>query len=496
MGCGQSLQSTPEVVETEPEARLYKPRRRSTYSEGCHTAEHSAKDNATYGTKVCSKKDEVETIRGSAQVTQNAKSTRKVTRTPRTSVKVTRPPRTSVKVTRTPRTSVKINQINHPLPANQPNQSRGPCRCSHIRGVLQGVCNSCQINQIQQNSTSETYSSHRAAELLACVAEPGMLSRTLTIDDTQKQEMLQRCSTSSFYGDVQSPDSNSDSDDGEANFLVRRTRSFVPEDVEKFYQFLDQIGQGQYATVFKARNRNSGEVVAVKLIDRKDTGVDVLSVTDKEIQAMKAVDHPNCVSLCEIFQTEFQVSYASCMHNTNATSVQVQLVMELAQGEDLFARLLTRSPKRFPEHKGLEIMQQICAGVRHLHHRRIIHRDLKPENILLASKDIESTDVKVADFGLSKLFPDDSAAAETQTRCGTPGYVAPEVLKRKKYSYKIDSWSCGVIAYIVLCGYPPFPLDMKEKTLKRVYKGDFRFPSQHWKNISHEAKDFIRQVLH
>ena len=86
--------------------------------------------------------------------------------------------------------------------------------------------------------------------------------------------------------------------------------------------------------------------MAVKLIDRKDTGVDVLSVTDKEIQAMKAVDHPNCVSLCEIFQTEFQVSYASCMHNTNATSVQVQLVMELAEGEDLFARLLTRSPKR------------------------------------------------------------------------------------------------------------------------------------------------------
>merc|ERR1712232_325558 len=124
-----------------------------------------------------------------------------------------------------------------------------------------------------------------------------------------------------------------------------------------------------------------------------------------------------------------------------------------------------------------------------------IHRDLKPENILLVSQDVDSTDVKVADFGLSKLFPDDDNADMTATRCGTPGYVAPEVLNRKKYSYKIDTWACGVISYILLCGFPPFPLNMEEKSLRKVNTADFRFPARHWAGISDEAKDFIRRMI-
>merc|ERR1740130_2648067 len=247
---------------------------------------------------------------------------------------------------------------------------------------------------------------------------------------------------------------------------MSRPRSFIQEDVEHHYRLVEQLGQGQFATVFKGEHLKTKHVVAVKMIDRKDTGADVLSATDKEIQIMKAVNHPNCVKLIEIYQTE-----------------------------DLVERILARNPKKFPEDKAREIMQKICAGVRHLHEHRIIHRDLKPENILLVSKDLESTDVKVADFGLSKLFPDDDVATETQTRCGTPGYVAPEVLNRSKYGYKIDTWACGVIAYIMLCGFPPFPLNMEAKSLQKVNAADFRFPSRHWSGISDEAKDFIRRTI-
>jgi len=272
--------------------------------------------------------------------------------------------------------------------------------------------------------------------------------------------------------------------DDDADYIydagITRTRSFIAEHVETHYTIEEELGQGQFATVFKGKHKKTGRVVAIKMIDRKDTGADVTqSATDKEIQIMKAVNHPNCVQLIEIYQTDDEV----------------QLVMELLEGQDLFDRILARNPKKFPEGKARELMQKLCAGVRHLHEHRIIHRDLKPENILLVSTDLDCTDVKVADFGLSKLFPDEATVAATQTRCGTPGYVAPEVLNRKKYGYKIDSWACGVIAYIVLCGFPPFPLNMEQRSLQKVNAADFRFPSRHWSGISAEAKDFIRRML-
>lgn len=257
---------------------------------------------------------------------------------------------------------------------------------------------------------------------------------------------------------------------------LKRAKTCMHQDVSNNYTLHEpKIGEGQFAQVFKATHNDTKKTVAVKIIDRKETGADVETVTDKEIEIMLAIDHQNCVTLLEIYQTDDQV----------------QLVMEFLQGGDLFDHIL--SNKKFGEADAQRCMEQICAGVEHLHSHRIIHRDLKPENILLVSKTTANIDIRVADFGLGKMFPDEVDVATT--RCGTPGYVAPEVLNRKPYDYKVDSWALGVIAYILLSGAPPFPLDMKPASLRKVNSGDFKFPKSKWASVSDAAKDFIRKLI-
>ena len=124
----------------------------------------------------------------------------------------------------------------------------------------------------------------------------------------------------------------------------------------------------------------------------------------------------------------------------------------------------------------------------------IAHRDLKPENILL--KDKTSMEIKVTDFGLSKIFYDDAAGeVNMKTACGTPGYVAPEVLSKDNYSSQVDMWSIGVITYILLCGFPPFYGDNDAQMFKRIKAAKYTFLSPYWDAISKEAKDFVANLL-
>jgi len=244
--------------------------------------------------------------------------------------------------------------------------------------------------------------------------------------------------------------------------------------VEDSYELIDEIGQGQYATVHRGEHRETGKEVAVKLIDKAGSGA---TVQDKEIAVMLRIDDPNCVKMYEVYETE----------------TEVQMVLELLEGADLFDRIINK--QKYPEAEAKALMKRVCLGVKTLHDQKIIHRDLKPENILLASLDDDIT-CKVADFGLSRMFPEDGPKAQkTGTLCGTPGYVAPEVLKREQYSYPVDIWSLGVITYITLCGFPPFPLDMQADSVKKVKTADFSFPEPYWTGISADAKDFIKKMV-
>lgn len=120
----------------------------------------------------------------------------------------------------------------------------------------------------------------------------------------------------------------------------------------------------------------------------------------------------------------------------------------------------------------------------------VVHRDLKPENLLYTSPEPDAI-VKISDFGLAKVISNDLMT----TACGTPGYVAPEILHGQGYDMGVDYWSIGVIMYVLLCGYPPFYEESNEKLFEVIKAGAIEFASPHWDNISNAAKDLIRNLL-
>lgn len=138
----------------------------------------------------------------------------------------------------------------------------------------------------------------------------------------------------------------------------------------------------------------------------------------------------------------------------------------------------------------------MVVAIKYLHDKGISHRDLKPENILLCSADENETLIKVTDFGLSKFF---DATQMMKTFCGTPNYLAPEVLMTKgegAYTNKIDNWSLGVILYICLSGYPPFTDENTSASLeKQITQGMYDFPSTFWSGVSRQAIDVIKRLL-
>ncbi|ONK77216.1 uncharacterized protein A4U43_C02F4280 [Asparagus officinalis] len=176
-----------------------------------------------------------------------------------------------------------------------------------------------------------------------------------------------------------------------------------------------------------------------------------------------------------------------CLHEVLATRSKIYFVMEFLKGGELFARVSNKG--RLPEDISRSFFQQLISAVAFCHSRGIFHRDLKPENILLD----EFGRIKVSDFGLS-------AAADVQVRpdgllhtlCGTPAYVAPEVLIRKGYDgAKVDMWSCGVILFVLNAGYLPFSDSNLMNMYRKIYRGEYRIPR--W--MSPELKQLISRLL-
>lgn len=136
---------------------------------------------------------------------------------------------------------------------------------------------------------------------------------------------------------------------------------------------------------------------------------------------------------------------------------------------------------------------QILTAVSYMHKRGVVHRDLKPENILFDSKD-EDSPIKIIDFGLARKHYSSFGEPPMTSVVGTPYYIAPETLRRN-YDSSCDLWSVGVIAYILLCGYPPFNGKNNDQTHAAVLRGQYRFPSQEWKGTGRESRDFVRRLL-
>jgi len=247
---------------------------------------------------------------------------------------------------------------------------------------------------------------------------------------------------------------------------------FKKSEIKKVYDIGDQLGSGNFAVVKKAKHKQTGKDYAIKIIDKAK--VEDMNDIQREIEIMEMVDHPNVIKLYEIFDEP----------------KKMQLVMELVTGGELFDMIVAKGS--YTEKDAAQVMCTLCGALEYLHSQKIVHRDLKPENILLADNS-ENAPIKIADFGLARVV---SGKDLMKTACGTPGYVAPEVLKNQGYSSgAVDLWSAGVILYILLCGFPPFYEEELPALFEQILAARYDFPSPWWDPISAEAKDLVQKLL-
>jgi calcium/calmodulin-dependent protein kinase I len=235
------------------------------------------------------------------------------------------------------------------------------------------------------------------------------------------------------------------------------------------------LGEGASAVVRKGIKKDNGETYAIKIIDKEQMGETEVENLYNELKIMSLIDHPNIVRVYE---------YYEC-HGV------VFIVMELMQGGELFDRIVEY--EHYTEKQAAEAFRPIVDAVRYCHSLGIVHRDLKPENLLYTTQD-ENAMIKVSDFGFAKfLIP--KVQEQLFTACGTPSYVAPEIINSQGYDIKVDCWSLGVILYVMLCGFPPFYADDNDTLFKLIKESDFDFPSPYWDNVSDNAKDLIKNLL-
>jgi serine/threonine protein kinase len=163
--------------------------------------------------------------------------------------------------------------------------------------------------------------------------------------------------------------------------------------------------------------------------------------------------------------------------------------MERMSGGELFDRIVAKA--YYNEKEARDTCKILLEAVGFMHMNHVAHRDLKPENLLLLSKDDDSA-VKIADFGFAKKVKELNSLT---TQCGTPGYVAPEILEGTPYDHRADMWSVGVILYILLGGYPPFIENTQRDLFRKIRRGEYEFHEEYWGTVSMEAKELISSLL-
>ncbi|DBA02655.1 TPA: hypothetical protein N0F65_010480 [Lagenidium giganteum] len=246
-----------------------------------------------------------------------------------------------------------------------------------------------------------------------------------------------------------------------------------PEFVEK-YKMGRIIGEGNFSIVKECIRKSDGSRYAVKCINKSSLNPKDRSNLVQEISILKELDHPHIIKLFDVYDDDSEMCY---------------LVMEYAEGGELFDRIIAK--EYYTEAEAKKVVKVVAKVLAFCHARGVTHRDLKPENLLYADES-ENAKIKIADFGFAKLV---TAETNMSTMCGTPGYYAPEIVRKQPYDNKCDIWSLGVITYILLCGFPPFYDENQVEEMRKILQGDFEFVPPYFDTVSSQAKDLIRKML-
>uniref|UniRef100_A0A670Z3H4 Serine/threonine-protein kinase DCLK2 n=1 Tax=Pseudonaja textilis TaxID=8673 RepID=A0A670Z3H4_PSETE len=233
------------------------------------------------------------------------------------------------------------------------------------------------------------------------------------------------------------------------------------------------IGDGNFAVVKECIERSTRKEFALKIIDKgKCCGKEHL--IENEVSILRRVKHPNIIMLVEEMDT----------------ATELYLVMELVKGGDLFDAIT--SSTKYTERDGSAMVYNLASALKYLHGLSIVHRDIKPENLLVCEYPDGTKSLKLGDFGLATVVE-----GPLYTVCGTPTYVAPEIIAETGYGLKVDIWAAGVITYILLCGFPPFRSEnnIQEDLFDQILIGKLEFPSPYWDNITDSAKELISLML-
>eukprot|EP01113_Clastostelium_recurvatum_P032258 TRINITY_DN4119_c0_g1_i1.p1 TRINITY_DN4119_c0_g1~~TRINITY_DN4119_c0_g1_i1.p1 ORF type:complete len:602 (-),score=149.06 TRINITY_DN4119_c0_g1_i1:64-1869(-) len=269
-------------------------------------------------------------------------------------------------------------------------------------------------------------------------------------------------------------------------FCINNGNAAPVDDMHAKYDVRSTLGTGNFSTVKLCLDRSTGEPYAVKVMDKKKFW-HIGKAKDQmmaEVTILQNLQHPNIIRVMEVIDTPRHL----------------YIILELARGGELFD--LIREKGKCPEKEAKAIFKQILTAVGYLHSQNVTHRDLKPENILLENRQ-DPPVVKISDFGLAKVIGGTDVAT---TLCGTPMYVAPEVLGVRQvgegpsdpaqsygYGKEVDAWSAGCILYVMLAGRPPFletaPL------FEQIKNGQYSFADDAWRDISSDAQDLVSRLM-
>ncbi|KAI1285740.1 Phosphorylase b kinase gamma catalytic chain, liver/testis isoform [Halotydeus destructor] len=278
-------------------------------------------------------------------------------------------------------------------------------------------------------------------------------------------------------------------------------KEFAAELYEK-YTVGEVLGRGVSSTVRRVVEKSTGKEYAAKIIDVSDDGEEDASL---DFFSVREATHRETATLRLVAGHPFIID----LHDAFESRTHVILVFEMCRNGELFD-YLTRCVS-MPETKTRRYMRQLLEAVDFIHSKGIVHRDVKPENILLD----DEMNIKLSDFGFSaQVLPASEGEQSLTELCGTPGYLAPEVLRVSMnltlegreataegdkatagYGRPCDLWACGVVMYTLLVGFPPFWHRRQLVMLRNIIEAKYEFCSPEWDSVAPEAKDLIRRLL-